>query len=100
MDVDGQETEDQPGPSGANANAGSQEGEEEADLAARRAEAEAGIASLQQKKQPTKVSQKKVDQVKVKCCHNSVSVMKCTRTQDDAKFRLGIYIFALRTSIW
>ena len=36
------------------------------DLASRRAEAEAGIAALQQKRQPTKVSQKKVDLVKVR----------------------------------
>jgi hypothetical protein len=35
------------------------------ELAAQRAEAEAGIATLEQRKQPTKVSQKKVDQVKV-----------------------------------
>ena len=34
-------------------------------LEAQRREAEAGIASLQQRRQPTKVSQKKVDQVKV-----------------------------------
>lgn len=34
-------------------------------LEAQRQEAEAGIAALQRQRQPTKVSQKKVDQVKV-----------------------------------
>lgn len=39
--------------------------QEAAALEEQRREAEAGIAALQQQKQPTKVSQKKVDQVKV-----------------------------------
>lgn len=60
MDVDEPEIEGEPQAQESEAQI---QGDDE--LAARRAEAEAGIAALQQKKQPTKVSQKKVDQVKV-----------------------------------
>ena len=67
MDVDEPENDTQAQASEPQNDGGSQG---EADLAAKRAEAEAGIAALQQKKQSTKVSQKKVDQVKVRFYHS------------------------------
>ena len=67
MDVDN--AEDAAGQSGRGDDEDRGDNDEQTELAARRAEAEAGIAALQEKKQATKVSQKKVDSVKVGRLH-------------------------------